>query len=331
MFRFAQPQYLLLLPVIPSYLYLELILRKPGKLSLPGSRLNILLQIKGNRGLGHYLYPVLRSLILLCLILALARPQWGSGSRLFQKQGVDIVIALDVSGSMLALDFLPQNRLGAAVKVAKDFVSGRPNDRFSLVAFSEYAVTASPLTYDHAAVMNALDHLEVNMEASGTAVGMGLAKAVARLKGSRAKSRIVILVTDGVSNTGEIDPISAAKMASALGIKVYPIGVGSGGMVPFPYADPFFGYRNIPTLIELDMESLNRIAAITGTEEAAKATDAGELRKIMQELDSLEKTELSSKLNYSWDDKFGILLWLALLLLGIEMILRSRIIPILPE
>jgi Ca-activated chloride channel family protein len=317
--------------MIPAYLYLELVLRKPSKLSLPASRLNILLQIKGNRGMGALLYPVLRSLILLFLILALARPQWGSNSRLFQKQGVDIVIALDVSGSMLALDFLPQNRLGAAVKVAKDFVSGRPNDRFSLVAFSEYAITASPLTYDHAAVMSALDHLQVNMEASGTAVGMGLAKAVARLKDSQAKSRIVILITDGVSNTGEIDPISAAKMAAALGIKVYPIGVGSGGMVPFPYADPFFGNRNIPTLIELDMESLDRIATITGTKQASKATDAGELRKIMQELDTLEKSDLSSKLNYRWDDRFGIMLWIALLLLGLEIVLKSWIIPVLPE
>lgn len=331
MFRFAQAPYLLLLLLIPGYLYLELRYRLPDKPSLPASRLKLMLKISGRMRLGKYLYPGLRALILLALILALARPQWGTASRDLRKQGVDVVIALDVSGSMLALDFLPQNRLGAAVKVAKDFVSRRPNDRFSLVAFSEYAITASPLTYDHAAVMHALDRLEVNMQASGTAVGMGLAKAVARLKDSSAKSRIVILITDGVSNTGEVDPISAARMAAALNVKVYPIGVGSDGMVPFPYADPFFGTRNIPTLIELDMESLNQIASITGTGNAAKATDAAELRNIMTELDALEKSELSTRLNYNWEERFPIFLAVALLLIGLEILLKSRIMPVFPE
>jgi Ca-activated chloride channel family protein len=331
MFRFAAAPYLILLLLIPAYLYLEFKMRKTGKLALPSSRLQLLLQVSGKKNFGKFLYPTLRSLTLLVLVLALARPQWGNASRDFRKQGVDIVIALDVSGSMLALDFLPQNRLGAAVKVAKDFVSGRPNDRFSLVAFSEYAVTASPLTYDHAAIMNALDKLEVNLQASGTAVGMGLAKAVARLKDSEAKSRVVILITDGVNNTGEVDPISAARMAAALGIRVYPIGVGSGGMVPFPYADPFFGTRTIPTLIELDMESLNQIASITGTSEAAKATDALELRKIMKALDELEKSEMSTKLVYQWNDQFPLLLWLSLFLIGLEILFRSRILPVFPE
>jgi Ca-activated chloride channel homolog len=330
MLRFAQALYLFLLLLIPVYLYVELSRKKASRLAIPTSRLQLLLQLSGKR-YWAYLYPALRSLILLCLILALARPQWGTATRDYRKKGVDIAIALDVSGSMLALDFLPQNRLGAAVKVAKDFVSGRPNDRFALVAFSEYAITTSPLTYDHAAVMLALDHLEVNMEASGTAVGMGLAKAIARLKDSEAQSRIVILITDGVNNTGEIDPLSAARMAAALGIKVYPIGVGSGGMVPFPYADPFFGTRNIPTLIELDMQTLDQIAEITGTTKASMAKDANQLREIMKELDALERTEVSSKINYQWDERFAFLLWFALLLIGLEIILKSFFLPILPE
>lgn len=331
MLRFAQPLFLLLLLLIPAYLYLDLHLRKTKKLALPNSRLRLLLQLSGQKRLWAYFYPALRSLILLSLILALARPQWGIASRDFRKKGVDIAIALDVSGSMLALDFLPQNRLGAAVKVAKDFVSRRPNDRFALVAFSEYAVTCSPLSYDHAAVMANLDHLEVNMQASGTAIGMGLAKAVARLKDSDAKSRIVILITDGVNNTGEIDPISAARMAKALGIKVYPIGVGSGGMVPFPYPDPFFGTRNIPTLIELDMQTLDRIAEITHTGKAAKAEDATQLREIMKELDALERTQISAKINYRWDERFPIFLMLALILIGLEILCKSYILPVLPE
>jgi Ca-activated chloride channel family protein len=330
-FRFAQPWFLLLLLLIPAYLYYEFRISARKKLSIPGSRLQLIDELKLGKSYWQWFYPGLRSLLILLLVLAAARPQWGYGVRDLRKQGVDIVIAMDVSGSMLALDFMPQNRLGAAVKVAKDFISRRPNDRFSLVAFSEYAITASPLTWDHASLMMALDHLEVNMQASGTAIGMGLAKAVARLKNSAAKSRIVILITDGVNNSGEIDPIAAARMASALGIKVYPIGVGSGGMVPFPYADPFFGTRNIPTLIELDMLTLDKIAAISKTGKAANATDAVGLRKIMQELDALERTEISAKINYLWEDHFSLLLLFALFVSILEIIARSFWLPLLPE
>jgi len=330
-FRFSAPLFLLLLPLIPAYLYYEIMRKQQQHPSLPLSRLHLLTRISGRQRWWQYLYPGIRALILLFLILALAHPQWGSAQRDFSKKGVDIVISMDVSGSMLALDFLPQNRLGAAVKVAKDFVSGRPNDRFALVAFSEYAITSTPLTYDHAAVMHALDNLEVNMEASGTAVGMGLAKALARLKDSSAESRIVILITDGVNNSGEIDPISAARMAQEMGVKVYPIGVGSGGMVPFPYADPFFGTRNIPTLIELDMETLDEIASITGTGMAAKAMDANQLRNIMNELDEMERTEYSSNIRYHWEDRFSFFLWLALILLVVEIFFRSYLMPLLPE
>ena len=330
-FRFAQPGFLLLLLAIPLYLYYELVIRSRRVNGLPASRLALLMELQGGHNLYRYFYPALKSLLILCLVLALARPQWGHGVRDLQKNGVDIVIAMDVSGSMLALDFMPQNRLGAAVKVAKDFVSRRPNDRFSLVAFSEYAITASPLTWDHASVMAALDHLEVNMEASGTAVGMGLAKGVTRLKDSKAKSRIVILVTDGVNNTGEIDPIAAARMAAAMGIKVYPIGVGSGGLVPFPYVDPFFGTRNIPTLIELDMLTLDKIAALTGTNKAANATDAAGLRSIMLELDKLERTRMLAKMNYLWQDRFYLLLLAAMFLLLFEIICKSFWLPVFPE
>lgn len=330
-FRFAQPWYLLLLMLLPGYLYFEFRHRSKKLLTIPHSRLQLILRVQPQKGYWQWFYPGLRALTILLLILALARPQWGHGVRDLRRNGVDIVIAMDVSGSMLALDFLPQNRLGAATKVAKDFVSRRPNDRFSLVAFSEYAITASPLTWDHASVMNALDNLTVNMQASGTAIGMGLTKALARLKDSEAESRIVILITDGVNNTGEIDPIAAARMAAALGIKVYPIGVGTGGMVPFPYADPFFGTRNIPTLIELDMQTLDRIAEITNTGRAANATDAAGLRNIMQELDALERTEISTRMNYLWHDHFALMLALALLLLLIEIIARSFLLPLIPE
>jgi Ca-activated chloride channel family protein len=252
-------------------------------------------------------------------------------TRDINTKGVDIVLAVDISGSMLAMDFAPDNRLGAAIKVAQDFVTRRPNDRFALVAFSEYALTQIPITFDHNAMLNSLQQLKVNEKASGTAIGMGLAKAVARLKDSKAKSRLVILITDGVNNTGEIDPLSAAQMASQLGIKVYPIGVGSGGMVPFPFIDPLFGTRYINTLIELDMDTLNKIAATTGTGKAALATDANSLSNIMLQIDKQEKTTFKAQYSYKFSERFMPFLWLAFLLLLTEILLKTYFLPILPE
>jgi len=233
---------------------------------------------------------------------------------------------------MLAMDFAPQNRLGAAVSVAKDFVSRRPNDRFALVAFSEYALTQIPLTFDHQAMINSLEKLQVNEQASGTAIGMGLAKAVARtFQKVRQKSRIIILITDGVNNTGEIDPLTAAQMAKELGIKVYPIGVGSQGMVPFPYSDPIFGNRFINTFIELDMPTLNKIAEITNTGKAAMATDAKLLGSIMSQIDRLEKTQWTAKFSYNFSEQFMPFLWLAFGLLLLEILLKSFVMPLLPD
>ncbi|MBW6514202.1 MAG: VWA domain-containing protein [Candidatus Syntrophosphaera sp.] len=240
-------------------------------------------------------------------------------------------MAIDISGSMLAMDFAPQNRLGAAVSVAKDFVRKRPNDRFGLVAFSEYALTQSPLTFDHNAMLRQLERLEVNQEASFTAIGLGLAKAVARLKDSSAKSRIVILITDGVSNTGEIDPVSAARMAREFGIKVYPIGVGSNAYVDYPMIDPRFGSFYGKVFVELDMETLDRVAEITGTEKAALASDREQLQAIMAKIDTLEKSDYSAQIRYVWAEQFMALLWAAFILILAELLLRLLFLPVLPE
>ncbi len=309
----------------------ELKYKKGQKSSLPHSRVNMLRQLAMHQLPYQLLYPGLRSLILLCLCIAVAQPRWGVRSRDISNKGVDIVLAVDISGSMLAMDFAPQNRLGAAVSVAKDFVSRRPNDRFALVAFSEYALTQIPLTFDHQAMINSLEKLQVNEQASGTAIGMGLAKAVARLSKSSAKSRIIILITDGVNNTGEIDPLTAAQMAKELGIKVYPIGVGSQGMVPFPYSDPIFGNRFINTFIELDMPTLNKIAEITNTGKAAMATDAKLLGSIMSQIDRLEKTQWTAKFSYNFSEQFMPFLWLAFGLLLLEILLKSFVMPLLPD
>lgn len=331
MIRFENPWFLLLLLLIPLYLWWEARHSTHRKLSLPHSRLRQLRSLSSGQLPYRYLFPGLRSLIILCLVTAISQPRWGVQTRDINTKGVDIVLAVDISGSMLAMDFAPDNRLGAAIKVAQDFVTRRPNDRFALVAFSEYALTQIPITFDHNAMLNSLQQLKVNEKASGTAIGMGLAKAVARLKDSKAKSRLVILITDGVNNTGEIDPLSAAQMASQLGIKVYPIGVGSGGMVPFPFIDPLFGTRYINTLIELDMDTLNKIAATTGTGKAALATDANSLSNIMLQIDKQEKTTFKAQYSYKFSERFMPFLWLAFLLLLTEILLKTYFLPILPE
>jgi Ca-activated chloride channel family protein len=331
MLKFGHPWLLLLLLVIPLYLIWEFVFQKKRRLYLPHSRVKQLRYLSRSQYPYHFLYPVLRSCILLFLCIAVAQPRWGIKTRDLSNKGVDIVMAIDISGSMLAMDFAPKNRLSAAVSVAKDFVKRRPNDRFGLVAFSEYALTQVPLTFDHLAMLNSLDKLKVNEEASATAIGMGLAKAVARLKNSTAKSKVIILITDGVSNTGEIDPLTAAEMAKELGIKVYPIGVGSKGLVPFPYSDPIFGTRYINTYIDLDMETLNKIAATTGTGKAALATDAKGLADIMNEIDRLEKTLFTTQFRYNYSEQFMPFLWLAFAFLVLELLLKIFILPVLPE
>ncbi len=331
MLRFGHPWLLLTLFTVPVYLYWELKIAAKRNKGLIHSRVKLLANLVTGRFPYRYLYPALRSFVLLFLCLAIAQPRWGTKTRDLSRKGVDIVLAIDISGSMLAMDFAPQNRLGAAVSVAKEFVGKRPNDRFALVAFSEYALTQIPLTFDQQSVVNSLEKLSVNEEASATAIGMGLAKAVARLKDSTAKSKIIILITDGVSNTGEIDPLSAARMAAELGIRVYPIGVGREGMVPFPYHDPLFGTRFINTFIELDMQTLNQIATTTGTGKAALAGNAESLSRIMSQIDRLEKTEYKATYRYNYSEQFMPFLWLAFMLLLLELLLKAYFLPVLPE
>lgn len=331
MFRLAEPLYLLLLLAIPLYWWLELVHHRARKLTLPFPRLAILTRITRRNHVLRYLFPVLNCLVILMIVIALAHPQWGRDSRDYRQKGVDIVLAVDCSGSMLAMDFAPDNRLRAAVNVAREFIQSRPNDRFGLVAFSEYAITQSPLTFDHTAMQNQLEKLEVNVEASGTAIGMGLAKAVARLKTSKARSKLIILITDGVNNSGEIDPIHAAEIAKSYGIRVYPIGVGTGGYVDFPVQHPLFGITYQKVLIELDMATLNRIAEITGTKQASTAGNSAQFAEVMRQIDHLEKTEFQAKLKHNWKPRFAVFLWPGLLLMLIILYLRLLALPILPD
>jgi Ca-activated chloride channel family protein len=328
---FYSPWWLLGLILVPLYLYYELKFKSKKRMQLPFSRFSLLSRFKPKYSIWKYLYPALRAALILCLVIAVARPRFGKGREDIQGEGVDIVIALDVSGSMLAVDFMPENRLGAAKKVAKEFILQRERDRIGLVTFSEYALTRCPLTHDHASLTQLLSQVEVNKEASSTAIGLGLATAVARLRNSTAKSKVIILITDGVNNTGEVDPFSAAEMAKTFGIKVYPVGVGSNGLVDFPVSDPIFGTRYQKVLIEMDMETLNKIASVTGTNQAALATSTQQLKAILDNIDKLEKSRYKIRYYYDYKEIFPFFLWLALCLMLIELTLKLALVRIMPE
>ena len=284
------------------------------------SRVDILKKIVPKYSIVKYLPFLLRLLCLSFLIFALARP-----TQVFQKkditgEGIDIILALDNSGSMQAVDFKPQNRLAAIKEVAKEFINNRLRDRISIVSFADNAFTLSPLTLDYKVLNQILDNLQIDQDSKGTAIGLGLATAVARLSESTAKSKVVILLTDGRNNSGEIDPVYVANLAKTKEIKVYAIGAGKEGLVDFPARDVFNNIVYQKVNIPIDMESLNSIAQITGTEYARRAQNTQELQNIFKEIDKLEKTKYKIKNYFEYKEKFPIFLWLAFFCLLIELL-----------
>jgi len=228
--------------------------------------------------------------------LALARPQHGTLKEDVTTRGVDIVVALDVSGSMAAEDFQPRNRLAVAKDVVAEFVKRRPNDRIGLVAFAGKSLTKSPPTTDSAVLLRQLEDVRLEMLPDGTAIGSGLATSLTRLRRSQARSKVIVLVTDGANNAGEIDPATATDLARALEVRVYTILVGRGGQVPMPVRvqDPFTGrivQRTVMTEVQIDEDLLKKIADRTGGE-FFRATDSASLRHIFDRIDQLEKSEI---------------------------------------
>ena len=223
------------------------------------------------------------------LIMALARPQSSNSWQNVTTEGIDIVIALDISSSMLAMDFQP-NRLEAAKDVATKFISGRPNDKIGLVVFAGESFTQCPLTTDHATVINLFRNIETGMIEDGTAIGNGLATAVSRLKESTAISRVVILLTDGDNNRGEIAPVTAAELAKTFGIRVYTVGVGTMGTAPYPVQTPF-GVQVRDMEVKIDEPTLQKIASTTDGK-YFRATDNNSLAEIYKEIDKLEKSKM---------------------------------------
>ena len=278
------------------------------------------------------LSPLLRILAFAMIVFVLARPQTQNSWKNKTIEGIDIMLAMDVSTSMLAEDLKP-NRIEAAKQVAAEFISGRPNDNIGLSIFAGEAFTQCPMTIDHASLLNLLHNVRTDIAArglieDGTAIGMGLANAVSRLKDSKAKSKVVILLTDGSNNRGDISPMTAAEIAKSLGIRVYTIGVGTNKVAPYPM--PVAGgvqYVNIP--VEIDNQTLSEIAAATEGD-FYRATNTKELRKIYQEIDQLEKSKLDVKQFSKKYEAFQPFAIIAVLVLLLEILLRITIFRRIP-
>lgn len=273
--------------------------------------------------------PWFRLLAMTLFVAALARPQSVSSEREYETKGVDIVISMDISGSMLAEDFKPENRMLVAKQEAIKFIRGRQNDRIGLVVFAKKAFTQCPLTLDYEILTKLVDDVQIGMIADGTAIGMGLATAVNRLRDSNAKSKVIILITDGENNAGNIDPITAAELAKTFGIKVYTICIGRGGLVPFPVNDPLFGKRYVQANVEIDEMTLKRIADITGGI-AFRARDPQALSEVYEKINKLETTEIKVKEYRTFEELFYIFLLPALLILILEIVLSQTLLLKVP-
>ncbi|RLD53786.1 MAG: aerotolerance regulator BatA [Bacteroidetes bacterium] len=277
--------------------------------------------------LRHVLF-LLRLAVVALLVVVLARPQSSNKWEQVTTEGIDIVLCMDVSGSMRAMDFKP-NRLEASKNVGIEFVNARQDDRFGLVVFAGESFTQCPMTTDRAVVVNFLKEIDFGVIEDGTAIGMGLATAVNRIKDSKAVSKVIILLTDGVNNRGDVGPVTAAEIAARFGIRVYTIGVGSQGNAPIPVQDMFGRTvtRNMP--VEIDEEVLRQIAEKTDGA-YFRATDNNKLREIYQEIDQLEKTRLDVKhFSKKKEEYFPFLLAALLLLLG-EILMRYTVFRIIP-
>lgn len=309
--------FLLVIPLlIVYYIY------RQGKASAPVTLSTAGFLAGGKKTFRHYLRHilfVLRLMAIAAVTVVIARPQnvdkWQSSS----TEGIDIIMALDVSGSMLARDFNP-DRLEASKNVATEFISGRLYDRIGLTVFSGESFTQCPLTTDHAVLINLLREVKSGIIEDGTAIGVGLATAINRIKDSDAISKVVILLTDGVNNTGSIDPVTAAEIAKTFGIRVYTVGVGSMGFADYPVQTPF-GMRYQKMQVEIDEALLQRIAEMTGGQ-YFRAVDNTSLQRVYAEIDKLEKSKIETREHSKREEVFMPWALAAVILLGLELLMR---------
>ena len=325
---FRTPEFLYALAIIPLVVYWYVRNHRRLLSDIRYSTLRPFAALKGDlrERLRHVPFA-LRVLVIGLLLVALARPQSSSEGRNVYTEGIDIVLLLDISGSMLAEDFQP-NRIGAAKEVAQNFVDGRVNDRMGLVVFAGQSFTQCPMTLDYRVLKNLLRQVKPGMVEDGTAIGMGIAQGVNRIKESKAKSKVMILLTDGVNNRGEIDPVTAGELAHSFDIRIYTIGVGTIGEAPYPVQTPFgIRYQNIP--VEVDEKILQKIADMTGGQ-YFRATNNRALKQIYEQIDKMEKTRIEVRAYRSFAELFSPWAALALLLLLVEVALRGTLLRKLP-
>ena len=326
---FANPTYLylllLLIPMIGWYVY---------KLSKNQASL----QVSSTEGfdapgasswkvwLRHVPF-ILRMAAVAVLVVILARPQSTNSWQNSSTEGIDIVLAMDISTSMMAQDLKP-NRLEASKDVASAFINGRPNDNIGLVVFAAESFTQCPLTTDHTVLLNLFKDVQPGIIQDGTAIGLGLANAVSRIKDSQAKSKVIILLTDGVNNQGEIAPVTAAEIAKQFGIRIYTIGVGTNGTAPYPM-QTYAGMQYVNVPVEIDEKTLTEIAGTTNGN-YFRATSNSKLKEVYQEIDKLEKTKLNVKEFSKREEEYQVFAWIAFFCILLELLLRNSVLKKIP-
>ena len=317
--EFGSPWVLLLLLLLPAW-WLWRRRRRPPAIVF--SRVGVLANgPRAGRGIARALH-IARNLVLVGLIIALARPRSAGRAEQSTTEGINIVICFDISSSMLAEDFQPQNRLEVARDKVKQFIAMRSSDRIGVVAFSGEALTQVPLTTDYPVVMAAVDNLQPGQLEDGTAIGTAIATAANRLRDAPGNSRVVVLLTDGVNNRGSIDPRTAAQAAAAFGVKIYTIGVGTEGMAPVPVGRGVFGLRYENRPVEIDDALLTDVAKRTGGR-YFRARDAVALQRITEEIDRLERTPVRTRVYTRYSELYRWPLGIALLALALELSLAA--------
>lgn len=330
MFRFRDPIFLLFIVVAIGLVVYYFKVKKAKSATIRYSDVGLVRRLKPSFRLKErHVVPILRAIAIIFLALALARPQAGRREEEVSSEGIDIMLVLDISGSMRAEDFKPQNRLYVAKEVIKDFIQERHSDRIGLVVFSRQSFTQCPLTLDYGVLLNFLDKVDFGMVEDGTAIGLSIANAVNRLRESDAKSKVVILLSDGRNNAGAIDPLTAAQLAKTMNVKIYTIGAGKPGNAPYPIDDPIFGRRYIYVENEIDEATLKQIAQITGGQ-YFRAKDEEALAQIYKQISEMEKTEIKVKEYLQYNELFSRFALVGLCFLVLEIVLantRYRKIP----
>ncbi len=327
--RFLYPEFLWLLALLPLLAFLRG--RRGAAPALIFSSTSIAATIAAGRKTGPgRMLTALRLFALGLLILAFARPQLGNTTTEIKASGIDILLAVDVSGSMEALDFTLKdkaaNRLDVVKSVMHTFIGERPNDRIGLLAFSGRPYMVSPLTLDHDWLVQRLDSLSIGMIEDGTAIGSAIGSGLNRLRDRDAKSRIMILLTDGMNNTGTVPPLVAAEAAETLGIKIYTIGAGTRGEAPMPVTDSFGRKRLMRVKVDIDDETLGKVAEMTGGR-YFRATDTKSLEKVYGEINTMETTTRTIKKFENYRELYTWFVFAALLFLGIETAMGRKRLP----